>query len=44
MQLMVHAVGQLLENPEATFEQITESWTGNHGQTPDQIRGWWNGW
>ncbi|MFE3610485.1 hypothetical protein [Streptomyces goshikiensis] len=44
MQLMVHTVRQLLENPEATFEQITETWMGNHGQTPDQIRGWWNGW
>lgn len=44
IRLMVHAVGQLLENPEAIFEQITETWMGSHGQTPDQIRGWWNGW
>lgn len=44
LQLMVHTVGQLLENPEATFEQIAETWMGNQGQTPDQIRGWWYGW
>ncbi|MCX5278069.1 hypothetical protein OG756_41405 (plasmid) [Streptomyces sp. NBC_01310] len=41
---MAHTVGQLLENPEATFEQIAETWMGNQGQTPDQIRGWWYGW
>ncbi|MGW1039546.1 hypothetical protein [Streptomyces sp. NPDC002547] len=44
MHLMAHTIGRLLQDPTATFEQITESWMRNEGQTADEIRRWWGGW
>ena len=44
MHLMTHTVRCLLQDPTATFEQITESWMRNEGETADEIRRWWGGW
>ncbi|MGW0844153.1 hypothetical protein ACWD26_29250 [Streptomyces sp. NPDC002787] len=41
---MAHTIRCLLQDPAATFEQITESWMRNEGQTADEIRRWWHGW
>ncbi|MFE4829984.1 hypothetical protein [Streptomyces sp. NPDC056672] len=44
MHLMAHTIGRLLQDPNATFDQVTESWMRNEGQTADEIRRWWGGW
>lgn len=41
LNLAVNAIVTVLETPEAALDQVIEA---NYAESPDEVRGWWDGW